>query len=277
MAPEVLIRFNPPCIANYGCEPNRLKLYARDGPVDFVQCGSCNTIWKDTSKYADERVYEENYFSRRSYHEKRVQRVRKSDLLLGILEQFVSPGRLLEIGPAFGYNIEAAMQRGWKAEGIDISDHAVAACRELGLDVKKGSLSENDKPTGAYNAIIMRHVFEHYQDPFKALEEGKRLLCDNGYMLILVPNANLMQAKRVRGKHKFYRADKCGIEHFVYYTRETLEKLLEHSGFEVVQENFPVLVRNDNGISRIIERLFRRSLTLIDFDQELLVIARKKT
>ena len=269
--------FIAPCTEHYGCSPGSLVLYSRDpGKVYFVQCRSCNIIWKDTTTATEERSYDETYFANRGYDKNLEHRIQKSHMLLALLEQHTRKGRLLEIGPALGYTMMAAQERGWRTEGLDISDYVIQNAPSWGLDIQKGSLTEHDKKQSSYKAIVLRHVLEHYKDPFKAMQEVHGLLAEDGSVLIALPNADYTHAKRLREKHKFYKFEKGGKEHYAYFTYETIKRMLEHTGFDVMQENIPVLVQGDNSPARIIDRTARRALSALGLDQELIVVAKKR-
>jgi 2-polyprenyl-3-methyl-5-hydroxy-6-metoxy-1,4-benzoquinol methylase len=269
-------KFIAPCTEQYGCSTDALELYSRDpGRVDFVKCDSCGIIWRDLSTCNEERIYDEGYFQRMTYDAGREHRIHKAGMLLAILEQFAQRGTILEDGCGPGYNLEAATRRGWKSEGTDISDHVVDFCRKRGINVEKGNLIDNKKIPGSYDAIFLKHVLEHYKDPFLALENAWKLLKPGGHLQIIMPNAEHRKARLLKERYKFYNYDFNGIEHYVYFTRETLKKILEHSGFEQVQENYPLFLKGNNSPKSVLERAVRRSFSVLDMDQELVVVAKK--
>ncbi len=268
-------KFVAPCTKSYGCSSDELALYSTDGKIDYVECGSCGLIWRDMLSCDDERVYDGAYFGGKRYTDKWQHRINKAHRLLAILETHVSPGRFLEIGPALGYNLEAAVQRGWDVQGVDVSSFAVEGCRDRGFDVKEGDLFSLGKSDGPYNAILFKHVLEHYRNPFDALDYSRELLAEEGCLEIIVPNAEYSRAKKMRGKSKFYCHERGGIDHFVYFDRKTLRNILEHTGFSIVQEGFPMFVGGDNSLGAVMDRSFRRVMATVNLDQELLVIAKK--
>lgn len=269
-------KFVAPCTEHYGCDPKALELYSRDeGRVDFLKCNSCGIIWRDTTTCSTERVYDAAYFDRMKYLKTLEHRIDKASLQLAMLEEHATKGKLLEIGPAFGHSMIAAMRRGWMAEGVDVSRYIVDYAAKARLRISLGDALHNDRPKHSYDAVIMKHVLEHYKNPFEALQKVNELLTDNGNILLVIPNTDYVRARKLRDKCKFYNFDFNGVEHHAYFNRETLSRILEHTGFEVVQENYPLLVKRDNAPRRITERAIRRTFTVADMDQELIVIARK--
>jgi 2-polyprenyl-3-methyl-5-hydroxy-6-metoxy-1,4-benzoquinol methylase len=268
--------FEAPCAKYYSCPNKSLKLYAQnDTKVDFVRCDSCGLIWRDLSTCSEERIYDEAYFQRMGYCTRRQHRIDKAHMLFEILEQHVQAGKMLEVGPGLGYNMEAAKERGWKAEGLDISDYVTEYLKSTGLDCYKGSLVDCRQITGKYDTIFMKHVLEHYKDPFAALTRTRELLEDDGVVQIVVPNAKYRKAVKLRGRHRFYSYEKNGIEHYVYFDKDTLRRLLESTGFQILQQGLPLLVKRNNTPYKILNRAIRRSMSAFDLDQELFAVAKK--
>lgn len=264
-----------PCSQYYGCKRDGLCEYARDGRVVFVQCGACGLIWRDLAACDEERVFDGSYFRNKGYDRARAHKVRKSHMIFAIIEQFARPGRLLEVGPAMGYSMEAAVRRGWSADGLDVSEHAIEFLKSAGLRCWKGNLMDTSSVAGRYDAILMKHVFEHYRDPFAALKRAGEMLVDRGLIAIVVPNAAYRKAGRLRGRHKFYCYQHNGIEHFVYFNQQTLRRIVEFGGFEVLQEGLPVFVKGDNAPASIANRAVRRAMAVARLDQEIFLFARK--
>ncbi|MBN1865407.1 MAG: class I SAM-dependent methyltransferase [Victivallales bacterium] len=265
-------KFTAPCSRYYGCQGNDLRLYSRDdGKVDFVECASCGLIWRDLTSCADERTFDEVYFQNKGYDKKWEHKVLKSHLLLNILEKFCVPGKILDVGPGLGYNMFAARQRGWQVEGLDVSDFVIKSLESKDLIVHKGDIF--DLKHGDYDVVFMKHVLEHYQDPFAALNHVGSLLKQNGLILVMVPNSEHRKAQKLRNKYKFYSHKENGIEHYVYFNKKTLRDILEFSGFAILQEDYPFFDKGKNSLGCLLSRLFRRWSSRLRLNQELLVIA----
>jgi 2-polyprenyl-3-methyl-5-hydroxy-6-metoxy-1,4-benzoquinol methylase len=268
--------FVMPCSDYYGCNPRGFILYASGTPeATFVRCNSCNLIWRDTSSSAREEDFGESYFRDKGYDKKMRRRIHHSHLFLSMLEQFVNRGEMLEVGPGLGEAMTAATERGWNVQGIDISMYVVELCRKRGLIVAQGSLSENCLPDNQFNAIFMKHVLEHYKDPFLAPQNARRLLKEGGFLQVIVPNADYLPAAILRGGHRFYRRDKEGSMHYIYFTCSTLKRMLEHAGFQVLQQKIPFFVTNPDSVLQNLEMMARKSLPFLGSAREIMMIAQK--
>ncbi|TKG90152.1 class I SAM-dependent methyltransferase [Puteibacter caeruleilacunae] len=265
-----------PCSDFFGCSKDNVEEYSSDGKAVFLRCRSCGLIWKDTNASQKDKAYDDEYFSGHRYDKKLARKLRKADLFMEIAEQYQSPGRFLEIGCSLGYSVMAANRRGWKGKGTDISEFAVKECCEQGLDAEVVSIEELIQRDTRYNAILMKHVLEHFENPHVVLKQCKELLAENGVLIIYVPNSELGRAKRKREKHKFYKYSRNGSEHYVYFNYHNLTRLLEELGYEIKVQNYPIAIKNGSSLGMMGQRLFRRFLSLLKSDQELFVIAQKK-
>jgi len=206
--------------------------------VCFVKCPECSLIWKirpeeDPTDYTDG-----NYFSRMGYNENRKRKINKSHRQLKIIEKYArNKGNLLEIGCSKGYFLQAAAERGWNVTGVDISDHAVEYCKSLELDAYKLNISELSSINKKFDAIVLKHVFEHLPDPVGALKVFHEILKDDGIVFFDVPHASYYKAILLKEKSKYYNIKFGGAQHYYYYTPETMEKLFKSNSFDVLMKS----------------------------------------
>jgi 2-polyprenyl-3-methyl-5-hydroxy-6-metoxy-1,4-benzoquinol methylase len=153
------------------------------------------------------------------------------DQQLATLERHVKPGKLLDVGCAVGFLLDTARRRGWKTAGVELSEFASNYARsELKLDVKSGTLKGAKYPAGAFDAVMMDDVIEHFGDPEREMREVHRVLKTGGVVLLHTPNAESPWYKLTR-KHWVHL--KPG-EHLYYFSPRTLTQMLEHIGFRVL-------------------------------------------
>jgi SAM-dependent methyltransferase len=221
--------------------------------------------------------YSSEYFGSKKYLQNREHKIKKSGWLLDIALSFHSHiENFLEVGCSVGNTLEAARQRKIEGLGIDISPYAIEFCKEQTLQAENKTLGNLLTEGRHFDLIFMQHVLEHFVNPFEVLESCYSLLNKNGLLLIMVPNSRFGPAEKKREKHNFYSVNGVGTEHFVYFDYFNLTRVLEYSRFDVIQKNYPIGIMGWHAPEFFINRLVRRSLSLFDADQELLVIARKK-
>jgi len=99
-------------------------------------------------------------------------------------------GRLFEAGVGQGALLRAAVDAGWRAEGSDLSPVAAARAGEAtGAPVHGGSLDDLELAEGAYDVVLLNHVFEHLEQPRAALRRLARALRPGGAMFLQTLNA----------------------------------------------------------------------------------------
>jgi 2-polyprenyl-3-methyl-5-hydroxy-6-metoxy-1,4-benzoquinol methylase len=161
-----------------------------------------------------------------SYLEQAEERIYNAHRLLQLLP---AVGRLLDVGCACGFLLVAARQRGFTVQGLEPSLWAADyARREFGLPVWPGSLKDAPFEPGSFEAIVLADTIEHVNDPRGAVAAAHRWLVPGGHVLLLTPDFGSFVA-RLLGRHWWALLD----DHYYYFTRATLRRLLESEGFVV--------------------------------------------
>jgi 2-polyprenyl-3-methyl-5-hydroxy-6-metoxy-1,4-benzoquinol methylase len=113
-------------------------------------------------------------------------------------------GRLLEVGCALGFMLEALGRfTGWAIQGLDVSPFAAwFARRRYGLSVTCSTLEEAGFPAGTFDVVVQKDVVEHVLSPREHLRETCRILRPGGTVFVNVPNgsANLAPLLRVAAR-----------------------------------------------------------------------------
>jgi len=232
------------------CGGTDYKVLCEFPELTWVSC-ECGLIYK-RSEGAPAVEYDEDYFVdgenvRRNYNTRKQRRIRKArSQILDVLNHVV-PGRLLDVGCGYGHTLRAAEDLGLTATGVDISEHAVHFCSEQGLSAKQGTLERLPFADGAFQIVIMKHVLEHTKTPREALRETRRVLRPGGGLFIAVPHAGYVKARNNPTECRFYRPEFGGRAHYVYYTPQTLTRLLKEESFDPVNVPHPHLVHRQTG------------------------------
>jgi len=107
--------------------------------------------------------------------------------LLDRFDTFGARGRFLDVGCAAGWLVEHAAQRGWRAQGVELSESAARFARERGLDVFHGELAAAGFPEGAFDLVYLGDVLEHVPDCRAILAEVARVLKPGGHVYLRGP------------------------------------------------------------------------------------------
>ena len=93
-------------------------------------------------------------------------------------------GRLLEIGCASGSYLDRMAHCGWQVEGIEFSEEAARAARDLGYQVHAGSLEFAPAPNYPPDLIVGWMVLEHLHDPIGCLEKLHEWAAPGGWLVL---------------------------------------------------------------------------------------------
>jgi 2-polyprenyl-3-methyl-5-hydroxy-6-metoxy-1,4-benzoquinol methylase len=142
-----------------------------------------------------------------------------------------APGRLLDIGTGGGSFPFMASKRGWTAEGCEPNRWLCEwALENYGLPIRPGTVFEQNYPSASFDIVTLWDVLEHTPDPKTEVRETHRLLKEDGLLVINYPDIGSWIA-RAMGRSWVFLLD----VHLYYFTRQTIRKLLEDAGFDVVR------------------------------------------
>jgi SAM-dependent methyltransferase len=176
--------------------------------------------------------------------------------------------RLLDIGCGSATLLGLMKNRGFDVLGVDTSQEASeVAAQENGVRVVVGTIGSARLENSSADIVTMFHVMEHVTNPQEVLAVAHRILQSEGMLVLQVPNIDSWQ-------FRWFRARWYGLDiprHVIDYSRSSIVKLLERSGFQVMRirhfnlrDNAPALVSSLfpslDPVSRPI-RLRRRNIT----------------
>ena len=135
--------------------------------------------------------------------------------------------RILDVGCGTGANLLMLSKYG-DAEGVDISEDALAFCRERGLDkVKLGAAEELPYEDGTFDLVTAFDVVEHMDNDFAGLSEMRRVLRPGGRVLLFVPTFMFLWGLQddVSNHRRRYRLPE-------------LRRVLEQAGFQIERTTY---------------------------------------
>jgi SAM-dependent methyltransferase len=103
-----------------------------------------------------------------------------------VVRHFPADARLLDVGCGGAWIAEHFRDYA----GVDVSEEAVAAARERGLDVRAiGPADPLPFGDGEFDAVVLKDVLEHVPDPAALVLEVKRVLRPGGRVFASSPDA----------------------------------------------------------------------------------------
>ena len=208
----------------------RITTDTYDNYGQIVECRRCGLVFRSprppetvvVGAYADLR--DDDYLIEEN------SRAINAHLSMHFIQRFKKAGRLLDVGCFTGHLLNAA-RLSFDPEGVEPSRWAAGVARErMKLSVTEGTLSDVAAPAASYDVITMVDVIEHFSDPAAALRKARALLKPDGLLYLVTPNIRSLSA-RLLGRWWW------GLRsaHLVYFSPETLTRMLNACGFEVVE------------------------------------------
>lgn len=203
-----------------------------------------------------------------------------------LIQRYAKGGRLLEIGCGTGFFL-AELSRYFETYGVDISpfalSHARANCPQANLLFLRAEDLVALRPA-FFDAVVLRHVLEHLEDPGLVVSEAARLLRSGGLLFYVVPNMSVI-TRRWKGRKWYAYQDETHIS--LLHPQEWL-RLTEEAGLKVQKAysdglwDVPYVPLVPNLVQKLIfgapgglQALLGLSFLPISWGESLIVIARK--
>jgi 2-polyprenyl-3-methyl-5-hydroxy-6-metoxy-1,4-benzoquinol methylase len=139
--------------------------------------------------------------------------------------------RILDVGTAGGSFLAVARDAGWDVAGVEPNRWLCDwARRHYGLQIDNGALFDQRYAAESFDVVTLWDVLEHVPDPRALLEEVRRVLRPGGVLLVNFPDKGSLAARAMGRRWVFILT-----VHIYYFTRQTLRRLLDETGFEVVK------------------------------------------
>lgn len=138
--------------------------------------------------------------------------------------------RLLDIGCGSGSFLKLAREAGFRVQGLEASPEAGEAAETiLPGRVVVGDERELIRSGATFHVLTLFHVLEHLPRPLDYLRRIRRLLAEDGGLVVQVPNSHSIQAALLGSR--WYGLD-CP-RHIHNFTARALIELLRRAGFRV--------------------------------------------
>lgn len=150
-----------------------------------------------------------------------------------------SKGKVLEIGSGIGNISKFFLNNGFQITLTDLREEYCLFLKEkfhssvnlLGIEQMDLTHPEFERVYSdhlkQYDTVFALNVIEHIEDDTTAIFNCKKLLRDNGRLIILVPSYK-----------KLYNSFDKELGHFRRYNQESLSKLFTKNGFKIIHQQY---------------------------------------
>ncbi|MFH1537909.1 MAG: class I SAM-dependent methyltransferase [bacterium] len=272
------------------CSRENLKTIYGSGSRKVLSCAGCGLIFLHPFPEPDTLggLYDDDYFKICYLPEDRLKA--KREFYKGELDRIrrhAQTGRSLDVGCSVGTFMEVAAEGGWDVRGIDIAEFAVETARKtFGDRVRLGALSDLTFGNDVFDLITFWDTLEHMPDPVSALRIARGKLRDSGLLVIKVPNTvkilfHVVKVLKLLGLN----AESPIVHiptHLFHYRRESIERLLSETGFEVagisfLNEKKAQLTEHTYPTLNAFKRMFFYILHLMNYKESMIIHARPAT
>jgi len=213
----------PDDVGDFVASTDRYDAYGR-----IVRCNRCGLVYTNPRPRAETITEGYRKAVDPDYAREDSSRSINAHLSLHTLKRYAHSGRLLDVGCATGYFLNAA-RLDFETQGIELSEWAAKYAQErLRLDVVNAGLDDAPFAAGHFDVVALNDVIEHFTDPKAALVRIHALLRPGGLLYLVTPDIDSLSARLMRGRWWGLRP-----AHVYYFSRKTLSALLRETGFEV--------------------------------------------
>lgn len=222
------------------------KFGIAEDEFNVVECQGCGLLYLNPRPSEEERgkFYPETYSWKEtlkagSFFTKWVRRLEKGyryHLLRDEVSKVVKftgrgSGKVLDIGCGTGDRLDVFRAKGFETYGVETSDSADYATHHLRLNVVKGDLFSAHFSDSFFDIVTLYNVLEHTHDPRGVMRETHRILREEGFLIIQVPNKDSFQCKIFNKRWAAFDVPRD----LTYYGSHTLTSLLQEAGCHVVK------------------------------------------
>jgi len=200
----------------------------------YFRCEACGGMFLHPTPTLEEmRAYAEKHYRTGVYAEYAKARPLKIATFrrrLELIRKHRSTGKLLDLGCACGFMIEAALEAGFDARGVEFSEEAIrAAAPAIRSRIHRGDV--NDLAPGEWDVITAFDIIEHAQDPLASLRRWAGLLRPGGLLVITSPDTASVLRKIMGSRWPMLQP----FQHTAMFSREAIGGFLEGAGLRPLE------------------------------------------
>ncbi|MEI2582266.1 methyltransferase domain-containing protein [Scytonema sp. PRP1] len=144
---------------------------------------------------------------------------------------------VIDFGCATGYLAQLLTKKGCRVTGVEVNSKAGKIAEQyceqvIVADLDFVSLCDI-LPEQAFDVAVFGDVLEHLRDPWRVLEQTRRLLKPEGYVVASIPNIahGAIRLAFLQGQFEYAEVGILDNTHLRFFTSKTVEELFEQAGY----------------------------------------------
>ena len=194
---------------------------------------------KDLAAYYDSSQYDSHTTQKRTVFDWVYYIVRRHTLKrkLRLISHFkIQKKTLLDYGAGVGSFVRMARKSGWDSVGVETSKQARSAANQVLPESVFNTEWLKNLPSKSQSIITLWHVLEHLPNLNSSIQEFKRLLADDGRLIVAVPNYKSYDAKYYKAFWAAYDVPR----HLWHFSPKSIARLFSQFDFEL-ESTHPML------------------------------------
>ncbi|TMJ01392.1 MAG: class I SAM-dependent methyltransferase [Alphaproteobacteria bacterium] len=222
-------------VASVSCPINGLpaRIYCRKGGAAYYLEPTSGTIFQARmpsvgamNAYADDEYASGVY---REYAKSRDLKIATARPRLAAIKERTQGRRLLDVGCATGFFMEAAADDGFDVRGVEFSTVAISLARpDIRARIVRGDVNTLlARETEKFDVVTAFDIIEHVQNPEQFLRDIREILKPGGVIAISSPDTDHVLRYLMRSKWPMLQP----MQHTMLFSRRSIATLLERCGF----------------------------------------------
>jgi SAM-dependent methyltransferase len=182
-----------------------------------------------------------------------------------ISTHFFKDAAILEIGCGEGILLDTLQKNGFtNIEGVEPSKTAALRAKKKGLTINN-TYFDSSTATKKYDLVMMAHVFEHIENPYKLLEQVQQVLNESGYIMLTQTNYKGLLPRLQKRNWYAWVPD----QHYWHFTPESLNIMFKKLDFTVSELNYCSLVHPHT-------KLYKLAKLIPSWRDQFILLAKRK-
>lgn len=145
----------------------------------------------------------------------------------------LSPSKILDIGCGPGW-ILSELSSDWEKYGVEpnstMCNYASSFGEITNNNFEKGIFQKNE-----FDVVLSHHVIEHLDDPIVFIEEIKRILNNDGILILGTPDFDSGCARRFNSNYRLLHDP----THVSLFSNDSMHRFLRDHNFDIIEVEYP--------------------------------------